>query len=139
MNSAKLYNAELLGLATALAGYPLSDELSLRGTARSPACGSVIEIGLKLDDRGAIARVGIRAQACAVGQAAASIFAAKANGKQLAEIAAGLSAVEQWLAGGDLPAWPEIEAIAAARDYPARHGAILLPWRAALVALAAHG
>lgn len=139
MNSAKLYNAELLGLATALADFPLGEGLDLRGTARSPACGSVIEVGLKLDDRGAIARVGIKAQACAVGQAAASIFAAAAKGGQTTDLDQALSAVRDWLAGGALPAWPGIEAIAAARDYPARHGAILLPWRAALVALAARG
>jgi len=41
-----------------------------------------------------------------------------------------------WLGGaGQMPDWPGLAAIAAARDYPARHGAILLPWRAALDAL----
>ena len=139
MNSAKLYNAELLGLATALADFPLSEDLQFRGTARSPTCGSVVEVGFKLDELGAIACVGIRAQACAVGQATATIFASEAGGRQSADLNQALSAVEHWLAGGDLPAWPGIEAIAAARDYPARHGAILLPWRAALVALAARG
>jgi hypothetical protein len=34
-----------------------------------------------------------------------------------------------------LPDWPGVEAIAAARDYPARHGAIMLPWTAARDAL----
>jgi hypothetical protein len=30
-----------------------------------------------------------------------------------------------------LPDWPGLTAIAAARDYPARHGAIMLAWQAA--------
>ncbi|MFM5895442.1 MAG: iron-sulfur cluster assembly scaffold protein [Novosphingobium sp.] len=139
MSTAKLYNAELLGLATALANYPLDEKLPLRGSARSPACGSVVEVGLLPDADGAISQVGIKAQACAVGQAAAAIFAAEACGMDEAGIATALGEIEQWLAGGDLPHWNGLAAIAAARDYPARHAAILLPWRAALVALAARG
>lgn len=139
MSTAKLYNAELLGLATSLANYPLVEHLLLRGGARSPACGSAVEVGFFTDEDGTIARVGIRAQACAVGQAAAAIFAAAVPGKTKADIAAALAQIETWLAGGDLPHWNGMAAIAAARDYPGRHGAILLPWRAALVALAARG
>lgn len=139
MSSAKLYNAELLGLATSLARYPLSDDLPLRASVRSATCGSVTEVGLELDQRDEIARIGIKAQACAVGQAAAAIFAAGAAGKSATEIAPTLAGIEQWLSGGDLPDWAGIGAIAAARDYPARHGAILLPWRAALAALNERG
>ena len=139
MSSAKLYNAELLGLATSLAAYPLDERQLQRGTARSPTCGSVVEVGLSLDERWAISRLGVKARACAVGQAAAAIFAAQAAGKSEPEVSAAVGAIEAWLAGGPLPAWPGFSAITAARDYPARHGAILLPWRAALVAFAAHG
>ena len=139
MSSAKLYNAELLGLATSLAAYPLDESQLQRGTARSSTCGSVVEIGLALDERDAISRIGVKAQACAVGQAAAAIFAAQAAGKSEADVTAALRAAEAWLTGGALPAWPGFTAIAAARDYPARHGAILLPWRAALVAFAVRG
>lgn len=139
MSAAKLYNAQLLGLATSLADYPLSDSLTLRGSARSATCGSVVEIGLLTDRDGALNKIGTKAQACAVGQAAAALFAVAAAGKRESQICEALQEIESWLAGGDLPAWPGMSAIAAARDYPARHGAILLPWRAALVALAARG
>lgn len=139
MNSAKLYNAELLGLATSLAEFPLADDLTSRGTARSPTCGSVVEVGLAQAVDGTIAAVGIKAQACAVGQAAAAIFASGARQRTAAELEATLGEVETWLAGGDIPSWPGIAAIEAARDYPARHGAMLLPWRAALVALGRRG
>ena len=136
MSSAVLYNPQVLGLATSLAAYPLSADLPLRGAARAVTCGSLIEIGLDCDSTGKITRIGLRAQACAIGQAAAAIFADAALGMNQANLTAAQTELEQWLAGGIVPAWPGIAAIAPARDYPARHGAILLAWRAALVALA---
>ena len=139
MSSAALYNAEVLGLATSLAAYPLSEDLALRATVRAKTCGSTIELGLSLDPSGNVEAVGLRAQACAIGQAAAAIFASAATGKDRDELAAVTVQIEQWLAGGALPTWPGFAAIAAARDYPARHGAIMLAWRAALVALAPPG
>ena len=139
MSTAVLYNPQVLGLATSLTAFPLAADLPLRGTARAATCGSVIELGLACDNTGKITRIGLRAQACAIGQAAAAIFAAAAPGTDQAGLTTALAEIEQWLAGGAEPAWPGIAAIAPARDYPARHGAILLAWRAALVALAAPG
>jgi NifU-like protein involved in Fe-S cluster formation len=133
-SAAALYTPEVLALATSLAAYPLNDNLIFRGSARSQSCGSSLELGLALDgDR--ISQVGLRAHACAIGQAAAAIFAKAAAGHAVQEIAAAEREVAAWLAGGSLPAWPGIAAIAAAAAYPARHGAVLLPWRAALSAL----
>ena len=78
----------------------------------------------------------MRVRACAVGQAAAAIFARHAVGCDRAAIARALDRLEAWLDDqGPAPAWPGLGAIAAARDYPARHGAMLLPWKAALAAL----
>jgi hypothetical protein len=37
--------------------------------------------------------------------------------------------------GAELPDWPDFSLLEAARDYPGRHGALQLPWRAALDAL----
>jgi NifU-like protein involved in Fe-S cluster formation len=130
----RLYTPEVLSLATAVASYPLGDDLPLRGNARSQSCGSTLEIGLSLEE-GQIARVGLRSHACAIGQAAAAIFAAGAAGLTPAEIAAAERQVAAWLAGGSLPDWPGITAIAAAAGYPGRHAAVLLPWRAASSAL----
>ena len=83
-----------------------------------------------------IDRVGMQATACAVGQASAAIFARHAVGRSEAEIARGRKELEAWLVGSrTMPDWPDIQTIAPAREYPARHGAILLPWRAATEAL----
>ena len=131
--SGVLYTPEVLGLATGLSAYPLTEDLPLRGEARSRSCGSTLVLGIALDAGGRVARVGQRSHACAIGQASAAIFAMAAPGRSIAELVATGEAVGRWLAGGDdLPDWPGIAAIAAARAYPARHGAVMLPWTAAM-------
>lgn len=132
----KLYSAELLGLATGLAGYPLTPDLPLRAEARSRSCGSVIALGLALDDDGLIARIGMQVSACAVGQASAALLAKDAAGRDPEAVSAAAQAIADWLAGtGPLPDWPGLAALAPARDHPGRHGALLLPWKAGTAAL----
>lgn len=132
----RLYTPELLGLAVRLVDYPLHEGLPLTGTARSPSCGSTLEIGIALDAQQAVSAIGMRVHACAVGQAAAAIFADAALGRQGADITAALHDIEQWLAGAEgLPDWPGFGAIEAAGAFPGRHGAIRLPWQAAQQAL----
>ncbi len=132
MATTVLYTPEVLGLATSLAEYPWDEALPHQGGARSKSCGSTITLGLSVDDDGRIDRLGIRSSACAIGQAAAAIFAQGAPGRNAEEIAVALRAIADWLAGhGALPDWPGLMAIDAARVYPARHGAILLAWQAA--------
>lgn len=135
-SAAKLYTPEILALATSLAAHPFDDAMPLIGRARSQSCGSTLAISLRLDDAGRIAALGLRPQACAIGQASAAVFAAAAPGQSRADIATSEAALAAWLAGaGAMPLWPGLAVLAPAREYPARHGAILLPWRAALDAL----
>jgi len=132
MATAVLYTPEVLGLATELAAYPWDDALPLQGEARSKSCGSAIALGLGVDEQGRIERIALKSSACAIGQAAAAIFAAAAPGRDGTAMAEAERAIASWLAGESaLPDWPGLEAIAAARDYPARHGAIMLAWQAA--------
>lgn len=130
-----LYTPRMLALATSLADHPLDPALPLQGEARSRSCGSTLAFAASTDSAGRIARLGLQARACAIGQAAAALFAAHAAGRSLEEVEAGLADLEAWLAGGPLPRWPGLEALAPAQTYPARHGAILLAWRAAREAL----
>jgi len=132
----RLYTPELLGLAVELAKWPRLDAATLHGEARSPTCGSTLAMDIALDDVGRIERLGMAVRACAVGQASAAIFARSAEGQGPGEIAQTLARLEAWLAGeADLPGWPGLAPIEPARAYPARHGAMLLPWKAALAAL----
>jgi NifU-like protein involved in Fe-S cluster formation len=136
VTSARLYTPELLGLATRLAEWPLLPDTDGTGEARSPTCGSSVVVDLKLDASGRIAAVGLRAHACAVGQASAALFAENALGRDHREIETALAELSNWLSSdAALPEWPGLAAIAGARAFPARHGAILLPWTAALAAL----
>ena len=135
----RLYTPAVLALATSLAGWPLGPDLPLVGEARAASCGSRLRLGLALDARGRITQVGVAAQACAVGQAAAALFAAAAAGRDGAEVARASAALEAWLAGtAPLPDWPGLAAIEAAQAFPARHGAVMLAWHAATAALSHH-
>jgi hypothetical protein len=123
MSAEKLYTPKVLALATGLAAWPLSGDLPVQASARSKSCGSTLTLGLSTGADGRIARVGLRAQACAIGQA---------------DVGEARDRIANWLAGSaPMPDWPGLDSIAAAQGLPARHGAILLAWNAASEALCA--
>lgn len=136
MSAERLYTPDMLAAAVELAGYPPIETAPLSGAARSPACGSTLSLDLVLDDDDRIERVGMQVRACAVGQAAAAVFARHAPGLGVEDIRTAHDSLAAWLdEEGPAPAWPDIGLIAPARDYRGRHGAMLLPWKAALAAL----
>jgi NifU-like protein involved in Fe-S cluster formation len=131
-----LYTPEVLAAAMDLARWPWDEGLPLVGEARSRSCGSTLAMGLALDREGRIVRLGLRPHACAVGQAAARVFADAAAGHTRDSIAGARTALAAWLAGeGEMPDWPGLALLCPARAYPGRHGAILLAWDAALAAI----
>lgn len=134
-SSAKLYSPELLALAVELAKFPVVETASHHGNARSRTCGSSVEMSLDVTDAGAVEHVGLRVSACAVGQAAAAIFASSVVGKQRPDLELAMAEIEAWLGGGAPPHWPGFEPLLPAREFKGRHGALSLPWRAALEAL----
>ena len=136
MSAARLYTPELLALAVDLARWPRIPDATLHGEARSPTCGSTLAMDLGLDPDGRIGTLGMAVRACAIGQASAAIFARSVEGRRPEEIAQSLARIEAWLAGeAPLPEWPGLAQVEPAQAYPARHGAMLLPWKAALAAL----
>lgn len=136
MSAEKLYTPQLLGLTVELANWPAMENLPLHGDARSTTCGSTLSVDVGCDGDGAIETLGMRVRACAVGQAAAAIFARHAQGRTLDDLMACHDRIEGWLEGeAPIADWPDMALLAPARDYPARHGAIILPWKAAISAL----
>lgn len=136
MSAEKLYTPELLALTLEVAQWPAMENLPLHGEVRSPTCGSTLAMDLQLDDQGRVETLGMRVRACAVGQAAAALFARSASGMDATAISLAHDRIEGWLDGeAPIADWQGLEMILPARDYPARHGAILLPWKAALAAL----
>lgn len=135
-SASALYTRDVLALAASLSEWPIDPAMPLLGAARSATCGSRLDLALACGTDGRITGIGAKAQSCAIGQASAAIFAKGAMGQDAAGIAAALAEIRRWLqGGGDLPGWPGLGAITAARDFAARHGAIILPWQAALQAL----
>ena len=134
--SGALYNRDILALAVGSVDFPSREEARHRVSARAPLCGSAILLDIDADDDGRVTGVGMHVEACALGQASATLFARHAPGRSLAEIRAARDAIAGWFAGeGDLPDWPGFDLLAPARDYPARQGAILLPFDAAVATL----
>ncbi|MBX7457358.1 iron-sulfur cluster assembly scaffold protein [Qipengyuania sp. 1NDH17] len=122
----------MLALAVELARYPFDGGAAYSAERRSKTCGSTVALSFEAG----LANIGLKVTACAVGQASAAIFARHCEGKSKDDIVQSADAITAWLDHGEpLPDWPDLHLIAAARDYPARHGAILLPWKAALDAL----
>lgn len=134
--AAKLYSPDLLALATGLAQFPFDHALPLQAEARSRTCGSAITLGLAVGDGGRVTRIGLQISACAIGQASAMLLARAAVGADADQISGTTDALERWLAGeGALPDWRGLSALIPAREHPGRHGALLLPWKAARIAL----
>lgn len=134
--SGALYNRDILALAVGSADFPPREGARRRISMRAPLCGSAIILDVDADDDGRVSGIGMHVEACALGQASATLLARHAAGKDLTELRAARDAVASWFAGeGGLPDWPGFDLLAAARDYPARHGAILLPFDAAVAAL----
>ncbi len=131
-----LYSPQMLALAIELADIPLDPGAPFFGDARSRTCGSTLALGCAIDGDGAISAIGMKVSACAVGQAAAAIFAKSAIGRDHDELKAAEQSIASWLSGGGkLPDWPRLAMLEPALPHSGRHEAILLPWRAALDAL----
>lgn len=135
--NAPTYTTAILRLAASLEPpHKLSREDG-RAELRSPTCGSTIVTAIAVDPEGRVEQVSQEVRACAFGQASAALLAAHAHGRSRAEVAAALDELSAWLAGerDDAGSWPGLEALSPARPKTARHGAILLPFRALLAAL----
>jgi NifU-like protein involved in Fe-S cluster formation len=130
----KLYSRDVLRLATALPHDDRIDAPYQSATRRAPVCGSEMSVDVAVAD-GNVAAIAIRARACALGQASAALLRDIAIGQSRSEIEAMATQVRKTLTGeGEMPA--PFAPLAYARDYPARHGAILLPFETLLAALA---
>ena len=134
--SAPLYNRDILALAVATAEHLPNLDARYHASARAPLCGSRIIVDVDTDMSGHVTAIGMHVEACALGQAAATLLARHAPGRSIDEIRAARDAIAGWFGGtGGVPDWPGFDLLAPARDYPARHGAILLPFDAAIMAL----
>jgi NifU-like protein involved in Fe-S cluster formation len=140
--SSALYTHDILRLAMALPAddsFDAGTGYSNAGHAerRSVTCGSVMTSQVALDAGGRITGAAFRANACALGQASAAVLRSNAAGMDKAGITAVRAAISEALSGEmAMPEiWPELMHFTAAKKYPARHPAILLPYDALIAAM----
>lgn len=136
--SETLYSRDILRLAMTLGDdAPLADADG-RAELRSPVCGSTATLLVKTDNGGRVEAISVALNACAIGQASAAILKRRAEGMDAPALAKLRAEIAAFLKGdGEMPdVWEELSALANARDYPARHGALLLPFDALLAAIA---
>ncbi|HCI45727.1 MAG TPA: iron-sulfur cluster assembly scaffold protein [Rhodospirillaceae bacterium] len=127
-----LYSSKILSLAASITRNRLPDDADVVVSRRSAVCGSGIRVGLCFDHERQIADYGHEVQACALGQASAAIVASHCIGLTAAALADAMAQMEAILRG-EVPEellWPDMAVLAPVRDFPPRHDAVLLPYRA---------
>jgi len=138
--NAPLYTTEILRLAASLTEPHDPERIDGRSELRSPTCGSRISTEVQIDVGMRVVALSQKVHACAFGQASSALVERSALGRNRAELEEAVAQVSAWLERGEqVPDWPGIAALAPARSRPARHGAILLPFRALLAAVDASG
>ena len=135
--SATLYTPDILRLSVETAAIPRLPAPHASAERRAPVCGSRVIVDVAMNG-GTVSAIGLEVRACAMGQASSALLAKGAVGRTAAELAHAATALRAWLTGTSetAPNWPGIAALAPARAYPARHGAILIPFDAAADAAA---
>lgn len=132
-----LYHSRVLELA---AEIPRLGRLAAPGgssTKVSRVCGSVVTVDLDVAD-GKVSDIGLEVEACALGQAAASVLARHAVGARAEEIVAARDGLRAMIKDGAPPPegrfW-ELRHLEGVRDYPPRHASTLLAFEAAVAAI----
>lgn len=132
-----LYTREILRLAASIQGQRSFDEMGDAALVRSATCGSKLAMRVVLDEAGLVSGIEQAVEACAFGQAAAALVARHAFGRGTDEAKVALTGVQQWLEGKGGQPWPELSLLDPARDRRGRHAAIMLPFRALVMAIEA--
>lgn len=131
--NAPLYNATILRLAATIPFADRLEEPDATSEKRSPICGSRVTVDVTLGDDDRVSAIGLRVNACALGQASANLMASHAVGRSADELEAARDALTAWLAGerADPGDWPGLEVLAPALSHSARHASIRLAFEAA--------
>jgi NifU-like protein involved in Fe-S cluster formation len=137
--TAPLYTTDILRLAASLYGPRVLERVDGGAELRSATCGSRVSTAVQLDRDRRIEAMSQQVHACAFGQASAALLERHAIGRAHDEVSEALILLSRWLAAEqDEPeAWPGMMVLEPARERKARHGAILLPFRALLAAIEA--
>lgn len=127
-----LYSAKLLRLAAELPRTGRLPDADGSAEKVSKLCGSRVVVDVKVDgDR--VADFAQEVQACALGQASASVLGAHVIGASLAELELAREQFRAMLkegAGAPDGRFSDLAMLAPVKDYPARHASTLLAFEA---------
>lgn len=133
------YNRTLLDLAAQSGDeQPLSDATH-RATARSPICGSVVDVAIELDETNRVTGFGYRLEACALTKSVVAVMKTAIIGASREDIKQAHTALGLLLEGDGAGAaalwpdarWAQMMILAPLKDHRVRHNAMQLPFEAA--------
>lgn len=132
-----IYSARILSHAGNVTRLGALVDADASAAAHSKLCGSRLTVYVKLTD-GAVSDFSHEVKACALGQASSAIMAASVIGATPAEIRQARAEMRLMLKeGGEGPGgrFEEMRCLLPVRDYPARHGSVMLTFEALVKAL----
>ncbi|WP_174803541.1 iron-sulfur cluster assembly scaffold protein [Martelella limonii] len=132
-----IYSARILKHAGNVTRVGVLDNAKASASAHSKLCGSRLTVHLDLED-GRVSDFSHELKACALGQASSAIMAEAIIGATAAEIRDAREKMRAMLKdGGDGPdgRFSEMRCLLPVKDYPARHGSVMLTFEATLKAL----
>ena len=131
-----LYQQAIIDHAKAAIGAGRLPGPTVSATVDNPLCGDRVTVDLSLAD-GKVAAIGHQVRGCLLCNAAASVLARYAIGRDgpaLRAVAQGFEAMIR--DGGPVPVdWPELECFRPVHAAKSRHECVLLPFQAAVKAL----
>jgi len=133
----KLYNARILELSAGLRQTPPLPDPQATVTLDSPLCGSRVRVDLRVEN-GRVSAYAHRVHACALGRSAAALLALGVEGRTEQELRRLRDRMEAMLKAGGPPPdgdWAGLAVLEPARDHPARHASVMLPFNAVVRAM----
>lgn len=130
-----LYSEKLLEAASAIPPESRLERPQASAARTSRVCGSSVEIDLTAEE-GAVTAMALRARACALGQASASIVARKIAGADFGELRRLRNEMRAMLKDGGPPPsgerWRDLALLQPIRYYPQRHASVMLVFEAVM-------
>ena len=123
-----IYNKKILEFAGNIPRLERLETPQATAKAHSKLCGSTVEVDLVMDE-GRIVDYGQTVNACALGQAAASVVGRQIIGSDGDEMRALRRTMQAMLKEKGSPPggkWDDMKYLEPVRDYPARHASMLL-------------
>ncbi len=109
----------------------------------NPMCGDRVQVFVKFEPDGSIAKAGFEGRGCAISIASADLMAETVSGRSQAEVRALFEALRQMATTGECPecgggledAVERLQPLAGVHEYPSRVKCATLPWHALIAAI----